>query len=110
MTDAPERETLAETLRAAYDASELTFREHALTGALWEMLADAILRAGYTRPSPRAPSGSPAEVPPNWKASEEVMKILGPTEFLSSTHHGHLFFSPKKLEQLLDAVWRSAQQ
>jgi hypothetical protein len=57
------------------------------------------------------PAGrSPAEVPPNWKASEEVMKILGPTEFLSSTHHGHLFFSPEKLEQLLDAVWRSAQQ
>ena len=53
---------------------------------------------------------SPAEVPPNWKASDEVMKILGPTEFLSSTHHGYLFFSPEKLEQLLDAVWRSAQQ
>ena len=55
-------------------------------------------------------SRSPADLPPNWKASDEVMKILGPTEFLSSTHHGHLFFSPAKLEQLLDAVWRSALQ
>ena len=44
------------------------------------------------------------------KKKKSAKKIAEPTEFLSSTHHGHLFFSPEKLEQLLDAVWRSAQQ
>lgn len=64
---------------------------------------------------------SPAEVPPNWKADERVQELrersavrVTSTEraAIESPTSGTIIrhqFSPRSLDALLDAVWRSAQ-
>lgn len=114
VTDAPERETLATLIYAqgfspAYrDESKLM--ADALAADEIEQkrmlrIADAILAAGYTRPSPRAPSG--------WQSSEAVKAarsaVVDACFAVASPDKPAWEKRKDALDALCAAVWRSAQ-
>ena len=134
MTDAPERETLAKLLRRACGFINIAERDGMTLCNDLSQAADAL-----ERPSPRAPSGSPAEVPPNkdtkrldWleravrqgddialgaEADDRVLLQVGQITEMAAVRQSNLeSLDGHSLREAIDAamksaaVWRSAQQ